>query len=79
MSIYNPGNIYELFPTNPADEEQYVLWDKAFTYYGKFDAWLPEEFNEPVNTASNREYMQYVLSGTRYVLLNKNLYYENTR
>lgn len=79
MSTNGSYDLKKYFPENPVNNEQYVLWDKTFTFYDNFSAWLPEEFIEPISTSENRDYTQYVLNFPIYVLLNKNLYFENTR
>ena len=77
--LYGSYDLIKYFPENPVDNEQCILWDKTFTYYENFSVWLPEEFTEPISTAVNRDYMQYPLNFPKYVILNKNLYFEKTR
>jgi hypothetical protein len=59
------------FPIEPKDLDVHIFETQNFVFHSNANAWWPEGITEAVNTAIDRNYVNYYLSSGTYVTLDK--------
>lgn len=61
------------FPIEPNDGDVHTFETQNFVFHRAADAWWPEGITEAINTAVDRNYVNYYLSSARYVTIDREL------
>ena len=61
------------FPIEPNDLDVYMLEAQNFVFHSSDNGWWPEGITEAINTAVDRNYVNYYLTSTTYVTMDKEL------
>ena len=61
------------FPIDPKDGDVFMFESQNFVFHSSTGSWWPEGITEPINTAVDRSYTNFYLSGNIYVTIDKSV------
>lgn len=61
------------FPLEPKDGDVFVFETQNFVFHSNANGWWPEGITEAINTAVDRNYTNFYLSGSTYVTIDKSV------